>query len=371
MKNNRRVVIAFLGNINYDSRCLNLHNSLTERGYEVKVISFDWLTPNFVRQKGDVAVHKLNKKYSLVYYLKFAAILSYYLIRLKADYYFAEDLYTLPFVVTFSKIKGGKVFYDSRELYGHLAGLRNKQALQKILHKIERFFIYHVYSVITTGEMDSEFLQKEYGIKNTIVLRNLPIIKIVEEAFNFHKKFNLNDDIKILLYQGVVLHGRGFKLLFDIIKKINNTVLIIMGDGEQRNYYEELSESAGIKDRIIFMGKVPQRLLINYTSGADIGFALIENISLSYYYALPNKLFEYIQAGLPVIVSNLPQMKKIVDDYKIGIAVDLENEEDIAAAVLKLIEHNLFYEEIKNNCRIAARILNWNVEIEKMFKVIT
>ena len=371
MSNSRRVVIAFLGNFNYDSRCLNLHHSFTERGFKVKVISFDWLTPNFMRQKGEVAVHKLDKKYSLIYYLRFAAILSYNLIQTKADYYFAEDVYTLPFVVSISKINGGRVFYDSRELYGHLAGLKHKQTIQKILYQIERIFIRHVDNVITTGEMDSEFLQKEYGLKETIVLRNLPMRQSGVEPFNFRKKFKLDEEIKILLYQGVILHGRGLKILFEVVKKTSDTFLIVIGDGEHRNYYEELSESEGIKPRVFFMGKVPQRFLLNYTAGADIGFALIENISLSYFYALPNKLFEYIQAGLPVIVSNFPQMKKIVDDYKIGIAVDLEREEDVIAAVVKLIKEKSFYNELKSNCIIAADKLNWNVEIEKMFKIIT
>ncbi len=367
MKKNRRVVIAFLGNFNYDSRCLNLYHSFSQRGYDVKVTSFDWLTTNFKEQKGDVSVHKLEKKSSLIFYLKFASLLTIKLLQTKADYYFAEDIYTLPFVVLIAKLKGGKVFYDSRELYGFLAGLREKKNIQKILFNIETFFIRYAYMVIVTGEMDSDFIKKQYKINNTIVIRNLPLYQPIDSQYNFHKAFSLNEKIKILLYQGVVLHGRGLSLLFEVLKKIENTVLVVVGEGEHKKFYEEAAITSGISNRVYFIGKVPQRLLINYTAGADIGCALIENISLSYYYALPNKLFEYIQAGLPVIASNLPQMKKIVDDYNIGYSVDPENKNEIIEAVEKLINDNSRFAELKSNCLNAAVELNWDKEIKKLF----
>ncbi|MBZ0201278.1 MAG: glycosyltransferase family 4 protein [Ignavibacteriaceae bacterium] len=370
MKKNRQVVIAFLGNFNYDSRCLNLHHSFTQRGYDVKVISFDWLTPNFKEQIGDVSVLKLKKKSSFIYYLKFASQLIINLLGTNAGFYFAEDVYTLPFVVLIAKLKRGKVFYDSRELYGFLAGLRDRQIIQKLLFKIESIFIRYADTIITTGEMDSEFIQKQYKINNTLVIRNLPLFQPIDSPYNFRKVLSLSNETKILLYQGVVLHGRGLSLLLNVVKKINDIVLVVMGDGEQREFYKKSATDAGLIDRVYFMGKIPQRLLLNYTAGADIGFALIENISLSYYYALPNKMFEYIHAGLPVIVSNFPQMKKIVDDYKIGFAVNPEDDKEITGAVEELIHNKSKYDEFTSSCRKAAEVLNWDAEIKKLFTVI-
>ena len=106
----------------------------------------------------------------------------------------------------------------------------------------------------------------------------------------------------------------------DVFKKCD---LVVLGTGVFRTKYEKLASELGITDRIHFLGNIDQKELINYTAGADIGVALIENISKSYYYALPNKLFEYIMANVPVLISDLPQMKKIVDDYNASLpAVD-------------------------------------------------
>jgi glycosyltransferase involved in cell wall biosynthesis len=113
------------------------------------------------------------------------------------------------------------------------------------------------------------------------------------------------------------------------------------------------------------MGTIAQEELINYTAGGDLGICLIENISVSYYHALPNKLFEYINAGLPVISSNLPQMKKIVDNYDTGIVVDDLSAESIASSIKKLIHEKGLREKYSLNCLKASKDLNWQNEYER------
>ena len=96
--------------------------------------------------------------------------------------------------------------------------------------------------------------------------------------------------------------------------------------------------NSNCSDRIHFLGAVNHNELLTYTASADIGLALIENISISYYYALPNKLFEYIMAGVPILSSNLPQMKKVIDDYQVGKYVDPEHENDLVSNLNELIK---------------------------------
>ncbi len=99
--------------------------------------------------------------------------------------------------------------------------------------------------------------------------------------------------------------------------QIPNVHFVILGEGEYRKKFEAEANNSNCSDRIHFLGAVNHTELLTYTASADIGLALIENISISYYYALPNKLFEYIMAGIPILASNLPQMKKVIDDYKL------------------------------------------------------
>ena len=141
--------------------------------------------------------------------------------------------------------------------------------------------------------MDSEFIEKEYGLTKTIVIRNLPKYYKPLKPINFCQLLNIPTEKKILLYQGVVLHGRGLKYIFEALTELKNYVLIILGAGEELTYYKSLSKKLVIENQIYFLGKIKQNELLKYTAGADIGLSLIENLSLSYYYALPNKLFEY------------------------------------------------------------------------------
>jgi glycosyltransferase involved in cell wall biosynthesis len=364
--NDKSVLIVFLGNIHYDSRATNFYKTFKDRGYKTRVVAFDWLTENFRGERGDVSIYKLTKTSSLLYYLRFAIILSCRILFTKADFIFAEDIYTLPFAVIFGKLRGAKIIYDSREVYGHLAGLSKKKYLQSLLSWIEKTFIHSVYKTMTTGELDSLHIEKEYGLEKTIVMRNLPLYCKIENPFDFRKHYKLNKDIKILLYQGVILHGRGLKLIFEILGEIDNCVLIILGGGEYTDYYKKLCSDKGLDNKVFFFGKIPQDQLLSYTAGADIGLSVIENLSLSYYYALPNKMFEYILAGVPVLASNFPQMKDVIDKYNVGLYIDPEDINELKKTLQLMINDNNIRQKLSLNCFEAAKELNWENEIQKL-----
>ena len=371
MSSEKIATIAFLGNIDYDTRCLNLFNSLEQKGYDVNFIGFDWLTENFSTQKGKRTIYKLNKGFlSLTYYFNFIYKLKWNLFRSKASLFFAEDIYTLPFVVIFARMKKAKVLYDSRELFGHLAGLKNKKIIQRILGWIEKKFIAKVDYVIVTGTMDEEYIMDEYGLENTLVLRNLPVYRKPEKKINLREKLFIRVDKKILIYQGVILQGRGLHPIFNVLKELPNCVLVILGSGEFEEYYKDLADKMNLHSQVFFLGKVNQNELLNYTASADVGLSLIENISLSYNYALPNKLFEYIMAEIPVIVSKLPQMMEIVMDYNVGEVVDLDKQDELIGTINLLIENEELYSNYKTNCASASEELNWDNEIDTLFNVL-
>lgn len=363
----KKICIAFLGNAFNDSRITNLTNSLKEDGCKVSVISFDWFIKKQNIISDEIKVFKLNKgRFSVFFYIHFAFILVRELIKSKADIYFAEDFYTLPFVTVIAKLKNGKVYYNSRELYAFIGGLRNRPFIQSIIRLIEKYFIKKVDLVLTTGEMDSKFLEDYYKIKNTLVIRNIPLYQKPENIFDFRKKYNIPKDSLILLYQGVLLEGRGIPIIIKSLRKLHDTYFILLGEGEQKNNFIKLAEQLNVNERVIFAGVYEQNELINYTAGADIGLAIIENISISYYHALPNKLFEYIMASLPVIVSNLPQMKNIVETYKVGEVVDIDKGESIVPVIMKWKNNPKLLDEYKKNCSNAAKELNWQEEYKRV-----
>ena len=146
--------------------------------------------------------------------------------------------------------------------------------------------------------------------------------------------------------------------------------LVLLGGGEHVDMYKKMAELMKISDRVWFPGKIPQDQLLRYTAAADFGLSLIDDVSLNNQLALPNKLFEYIMAGIPVLVSDCPQMVHIIQQYQVG-AVIKGNDPEIAVNVIKhWIENPRVYQELKNNCLKASKTLNWEVEfktIERFF----
>ena len=360
--------ICYLGNPLVDTRIVNLIPSLKESGFYVRVTAFDLYNKNFKEVTGETTIFKLErKKPSWKFYLNFAKILCSELRNSHADIYFAEDVYTLPFVLFYARVNKAKVIYNSRELYAFLGGHSRKKYLSFLLKMIERFSIKKCDLVLTTGELDTQFIEKMYSITNVVTIRNLPSYRI-PEVKDIRKELNIPEDKILLLYQGVLLKGRGITKVFEAMTKLPNAELLILGDGEQRNNFERLARELKIIDRVYFYGMVPNEKLINYSAAADIGLALIENISLSYYYALPGKLFEYIMAGIPVLSSTLPQMKNIIDEYNVGLCVDVENNNEIVRTIQYLAGNKDILKKYKQNCFEAAKLLNWETEFEKLRK---
>ena len=288
----------------------------------------------------------------------------------RAIIFFAEDIYTLPFAVIFGKLKRVKIFYDSRELYGHIAGLKERKFVQSFWKIVEKFFIKHADYILTTGSMDSDVLKEMYGVTNTVVLRNLPRFYKPAQQTDLRTQLGISTDKKILLYQGVILKGRGFEKIFNILPDMSEFVFVIVGGGEFENYYKNLAVEQNVIDQVFFIGKFSQEDLPKLTPSADVGIALIENISKSYYYALPNKLFEYIMAEVPVVVSNLPQMKEIVDKYNVGFAVDFDNKAEIITALKNLTSEEVQYKKFKQNCKTASEELNWENEVGNLLELL-
>ncbi len=371
MRSKKKVLITFLGNINYDTRCKNLYDTFSTNNFDVEFIGFDWMTEGFSETHGDISVIKLKRGFlSLSFYLKFIWHIKIKLLNTKTSIIFAEDIYTLPFAVIFGKLKRAKIYYDSRELFGYLAGLKEKKFKQSFWKLTEKIFIRKADYVLVTGSMDDEFLKKEYGLKNIILLRNLPRYYKPTLQLDLRSHLNIDKTKRIILYQGVLLKGRGIERVFSVLNELPNHVFVIAGGGEYEEHYQKLAVQLNIAHQVFFLGKLTQEDLPKITASVDVGVSLIENLSVSYYYALPNKLFEYIMAEVPVITSDLPQMKEIVDKYDVGFAVNIDDKTELINALKKLAEDIRFYESKKQNCHIASQELNWEKEVTTLLRTL-
>jgi glycosyltransferase involved in cell wall biosynthesis len=371
MSSQKKVLIAFLGNIHYDTRCKNLYDSLLSNGFDVSFVGFDWLTKDFNETNGSISIYKLKKGFlSISFYLKYIWFIKLNLMKSRAKIFFAEDIYTLPFVVIFAKLKRAKVYYDSRELFGDLAGLKDKKIKQNFWRWLEKLFIKKADFVIVTGKLDEKYINEKYKLNNTLLVRNLPRYYKSSMHFDLHSNLQIDKNKKIILYQGVILKGRGIEIIFNILKELPHFAFVIVGGGDYESYYKELAAKMDLVDQIYFVEKLTQEELPKLTAAAYVGTALIENLSLSYYYALPNKLFEYIMAEVPVLVSDLPQMKEIIDKYEVGFALNSDKKDELVSALNKLSIDAELHNKLKQNCKKASEELNWEKEVTLLLKTL-
>jgi glycosyltransferase involved in cell wall biosynthesis len=307
--NQADIVVISFSDPNKDSRALNFVNTLIQNNLNVSYIGLEAiLNKKFISKK--ININK--KKRFLFQWLEFYRNIKE--IDLKGKIFLASDLYSLPSAVYFAKKHKAKVIYDSREIYSELGPLSGQKYKQEIISRIEKHYIKYVDEVIVSGKLDAQYLREYF--KHTTrysVIMNVPPKKEITKSNFLRDKFNLKNK-KIIIYQGAILKGRGIESSIDAFADKSDYALVIIGAGPQLDNFREKYSF----ENIIFTGAINYDNLLKYTSSADLGIALFEDISFSYKLALPNKLFEYAMAGIPVIASDLPAINQIYDEFEFG-----------------------------------------------------
>lgn len=210
---------------------------------------------------------------------------------------------------------GAKLIYDTHELETETMGLSGIR--QKISKWIERKLIYKVDHVICVGHEIRKWYEQEYSLENIDVVLNCPSKKNVADApvDQFRELYDIPATSTLYLYQGLLSRGRGLDLIVDAFTGVDNVHVVFMGYGP----HEDMIVSAALENKNIhFHPAVPPTKVLAYTAQADYGLSIIEPAAMSYDYCMPNKLFEYIACGVPLIVSNTKEQSAIVKKYNVG-----------------------------------------------------
>ena len=362
----KNVAIIFLGDCFYDARCINMMHSLSSQ-YSVSIIcSFEKKLSNPIFDSCNFFQIKLTacglRKY-WEFYKKVLKVLN----ENQYDYIVAGDLYSLASVAL--NKQHNKIIYDCREIYSALSAHINKPFYRFMCGVYENYFLKFVDDVLVTAQTDLDYLKKKYFKHkhlNWHVIYNYPINIGVSNPKNLRKGFSIPDDNIMVLYQGVLHKGRGVSKLIKLTSLNSNITAIIIGDGVEKNYYINYAESLNVSNRVCFVDKVAYLELFEYSSCCDVGWAVINNNSLSYSYALPNKLFEYLLSGLPVIASPLENIKNIVQLHNVGELVDFNNSKKQLDAIQVLVKNKFDRVYYRN---IALQHFTWDVQKDTFLKI--
>ena len=289
-------------------------------------------------------------------------------IRL-AQAFHAHDLNTLPVAWLASRLWQGYLVYDSHELYTEISSLNrfSKQAYRLL----ERLLIGRADKVITVNQSIARILEQRYRIALPSVVMNCPESKgrVAGSTRFIRDKLGLDPRIPIILYQGGYSPNRGLENLVAAMGLVENGVLVFMGWGPLENKLRRLADGLALGTKVFFIEPVPPAQVLAWTSSADLGVIPFRKVGLNNYYATPNKLFEYSNAGVPVVASDFPEMAKIIRQFNLGRTFDPDNPARIAAAIEQVLADPASRAAMGRNALEAARRYNWEHEGCKLIKI--
>lgn len=364
-----KVVYLILNSLEYDSRARLEVDVIGGMGHDVEIIctvgadsvNYNEYPTNRIKQ-----YTWPSRKIRFVQFNLRAASIG---ARIKGDIYHAVDLDVLSGAYWAARKRGAKLVYEARELYTELEPLQGRNSIKAIWRGLEKNLIGKADKVITINESIADELCRRYGIERPAIIRNMAMPYSSIKLVDLHKKFNISDGNKIILYQGVLRNGQGLLYQLEIMKYLNNVTMLLLGKGPIENEIRERSREYGIEDRIILAGRVSPDELQNYTASADAGLLLMEDVAMNNRLALPQKLFQYLAAGIPQIVSPMPEISGFVKGENTGIVVPLNQPENAADEISRFLNDINHYNRVRENCRISAENNNWEKESRKLVEL--
>jgi Glycosyltransferase len=359
-----KVVILVTNDIETDQRVARMAGSISSMGYAVTIVGRKLPSS---KKKLDLIYStfrfRLPINHGPLFYLSYNVWAFFFLLFRRFSVIVACDTDTLIAGRTIRLLKPSWLVFDAHELFTEMPELVDgKHRFARWTWKlVENACISGCDLALTVSESIALEYEKRYG-KTFIVLRNLPYSRAIPAVPNKHKR-------PLIIYQGAINLGRGLELLCESMKLIPEADLWIAGTGDLERSIKELAAPLIAKGQVRFLGRVVPDVLYTITTEAMVGVSLEEDLGLSYRYALPNKLFDYIAAGIPVLVSNLPEMKKMVDDYGVGLVLSERTPQSLANALRTMITNEALRTQWLKNIGQAALKLTWNLEQEKLFRV--
>ena len=365
---NKTAIVSVINDLVTDQRVYRTCGVLHEMGYDITLIGRE-LSDSPKLPQWNWKAHRMKLLFTKgpLFYLFFNVRLFIFLIFQKRALLFANDLDTLLPNFLVAKLKRVPLIYDSHELFCDVPELQNNRLKRKIWQWLEKQLVPRVKHRITVNESIAKVFYSRYKVDFTVVrnISNAPdqILSPNKSSLGFPNEWPL------LILQGAGINiGRGAEELVLAMHHLEAGLLII-GGGDVWQKLEMLIQKEGLSQKIRMIQRLPRQELFGYTQLAAVGLSIDKPIALNYELSLPNKLFDYIQAGTPVLASNMVEVAKIVNSYGVGVCIDNVNPETIAATIQQMLipENQVLY---RTACQNAAISLNWNKEKNALKEVL-
>ncbi|MBV41954.1 MAG: hypothetical protein CL834_02865 [Crocinitomicaceae bacterium] len=359
----RRIAVLVSNDLNHDQRVLKTCATLKELSWSPSLIgrmmpSSDELTIPFEGKRLSLPFHR-----GVFFYATWQIRLLMQLLRIRCGAIWANDLDTLLPAYLAAKWHGVPLVYDSHEFFTEAAGLTGRPVQRGIWLILERWLFPRVASVITVNDSIADAYDKRYPSARSgkpFVVRNMPMKRTRPQSqVDWRTKLQIPAGAMFAILQGAYLDkDRGVIQAVEALRLNAHWYLVVVGAGEEFEWAQQ--EQATLDGRLICLPKMPFNELCTLTAAADLGFSLDRGVHGNYWFSLPNKLFDYIHAGIPIVASPMPEVRKIVEEWNVGVMIQDHEPKAIAEAVNQVM--NAPKKNWASQCAMASKMLNWQAQ---------
>lgn len=359
----QKIIIAVTNDLVYDQRMIRIAASLQQSGFSVHLVGRKRkqsppLTPQPFHQKRFSCFFQKGK----AFYLEYTLRLWFFLLFQKAELFYAVDLDTLLPCLWVSRWHRRPCLYDAHEYFSHTPEVERRPRIQQFWEYLARYAIPKVQARITVSVSLAQELEQQYGSSFDVV-RNMPIKR---ELLSIEKEKTFT-----LIYQGALNEGRGLEYLIRVLPELPADIqLWLVGEGDLSADLRELCEHLSLTARVRFWGYQSPNQLSQITPRAHVGCNLLEMRSLSYFFSLANKAFDYVQAGLPALHMDFPEYRHLNREYETSLLLPQLSVCGLKEAVLQLYENRKLYDRLATNCQLAAEEWVWEKEEGRLIDTI-
>ncbi|MBK6833505.1 MAG: glycosyltransferase [Bacteroidetes bacterium] len=365
----KRVIVSVINDLLTDQRvhktCMVFH----EHGYEVLLVgrkkrdSIDLPARPYKTKRMKLLFEK-----GVPFYATFQIRLFFFLLFKKKTVLFSNDLDTLLPNYLNKKLSGATLIYDSHELFCEVPELVHTPTKKRIWEKVEKSIVPKLKYCITVNKSIANWFEEKYKVKFNVVrnIGNPPTITKIKSR----EELGLPTDKKIVLIQGSGINiQRGAEETVEAFQYINDAVLYIIGGGDVIEQLKQMVKELKLENKVFIKGKMPADELYHYTANVDLGLTIDKDNNINYHFSLPNKLFDFINASVPILSTPLPEIKAVIDAYNIGDFIQSHEPKHIASKIEEML-NSTNYNTWKENTKKAKLENNWQEEKKVLASII-
>lgn len=364
-----RVIVSVINDLVTDQRVNKSCLTLQKLGYEVLLVGRQQRKSPLMDDR-PYATHRMKLLFEKgpLFYAEYNIRLFFFLLFHKVNLLLSNDLDTALPNFFISKLKGVKMIYDSHEYFTETPELVGRPRVQRVWKRIEGFVVPRLKEMITVCDSIAELFEQQYGVKCHVV-RNIPP-KAALPPKGDKIALGLPEDKHLLVLQGSGINiQRGAEELVEAMRYLEDCFLMVIGGGDVLPVLKRMVSDLHIEDRVRFFPRMPYRQMMAYTQLAELGFVLDKDTNLNYRFCLPNKLFDFIQAGVPIVASHLVEIEKIIKKYHIGLFIPDHQPVSIAETVKRGLNDAAARTEWQQGLALAAEELCWEKEQQTLIEI--